>query len=248
MNGTKKLYIVIRYYLLLIMVQIVDIKISQMDCPHSNISKKFDSLNILILNTSITPQRYQKIFSIFYSTNNGTIIDAFNEFVRFPTIKDVEIISKKDNIISAIYTMPQTSAFHNVSKRGFRLHPIKVSRGIENWFFVYYNDEDVIENLDFINDKNTKLLDGNKISTSQFFEKYLSLFSEMYLLKIFSNLNRIDRDIFFNAINLGFFDWPRKVNLSELSVSSKLSKSTLSYHFRKIEKLIFQNINKFSRD
>lgn len=226
------------------MVYILDLKITQVDCPHASISRKFKDLNILILNTSITPEGYQRIFSIFYSNEKGTVENAFNEFISYNKIKDVEVISKKENIISAIYSMPQTSAFSNLSSKGFRLHPIKVSMGQEEWFYVYYNDYDTHMNFDFVNDTSTKLLKGEKLSTNEFFERYISIFSEIGLIDMLSNLDSRDIALFYNALNMGYFDWPRKVNLSELSAYSTLSKSTLSYHLRKIEKVIFQNINR----
>jgi len=57
-------------------------------------------------------------------------------------------------------------------------------------------------------------------------------------------LNSQELEILNTAYELGYFDFPRETDLKELSRRLNMSKSTVSYHLRNIERKILSNILK----
>ena len=212
---------------------LTEIAVTQSDCPHIDVSRKFENTYILIMNTQLIEGR-QKMFSIFYSVDRVELDRALTYFSRHRRVNNFSLLSKKNGIATAFYETIATSMFLKLGLNGFRIHPVVVHRGVERWFFISNSTEGPTAIQ--INDKYTTVVSLKNITQQEFFQEYPSVFYELHSLKIISNLSNMDLMLFRAASEGGFFNWPRKMSLSNLSKELKLPKSTLSYHFRMIEK------------
>lgn len=212
---------------------LTEIAVTQSDCPHIDATRKFENTYILIMNTQLLEER-QRMFSIFYSVDRMELDRALTYFSKHRRVDNFSLLSKKNGIATAFYDTVPTSMFRKMGMTGFRIHPVVVHRGIEKWFFISSGPDG--PSAGQINDRYTKVVSLKNMTQEQFFQEYPSVFYELHALKIISNLSEMDLMLFRTASEGGFFNWPRKMSLTALSRELKLPKSTLSYHFRMIEK------------
>ncbi len=216
-------------------MRLYQMDVTQTDCPHVKTSSKFPSIYIIIMNTQFRAN-YQNMFTIFYSYDPVELEKGIDYFTTRERVQDFELISKRDNIISTYYKYTTTSLFKTIREVGFRLHPMIVHKGIERWYFISEEDREVTE--DSINDDNTVVVSLSKMDTKDFLERYLTGLYSLSFIDVLSDMEESDRQILKNALVSGYFDWPRKIGLTELGKNLRMPKSTLSYHVRKIERKI----------
>lgn len=218
-------------------MNIFEVEVTQTDCPHVHTSSKFPGTYILIMNTEDLSGT-QTMFSIFYSADSTQLAEALKYFSEQPEVSDFILTSRKENIASVMYKTHKTSLFKKVTMTGFRIHPVVVHRGVERWFVICGGGENLDE--EFINDNFTIVLSLKRLATFEFFEKYLAGLYGLNFIDIFSEISDEDRNILSKAVENGYFDWPRRIKLSDLGKNLNIPKSTLSYHVRKIEKKVVQ--------
>ncbi|MEL9914569.1 MAG: helix-turn-helix domain-containing protein [Thermoplasmata archaeon] len=215
---------------------ISEILVKQKDCPHTETSEKFWDLFILIMHTTYDGSR-QNMFSFFYSSDESNLENAIKFFASRSQISNLTVISKQNRIANLFYSSVPTSMFRKLNNIGFRVHPVVVHKGIEKWFFI--NNENPVR-ADEINDENTRVVSIQTISQKKFFLDYSAIFYELNLMNVINRISEVETRVISSAIELGYFEWPRKINLSKLGMKLGIPKSTLSYHFRSIEKKMFQ--------
>jgi predicted DNA binding protein len=218
--------------------RILELSITQTDCPHPVITARMKGLSILVMNTVKLSEKKQMNFSIFRTSNQKSTKEAIRMLSKFPDLEIHEIVGIKKQLFSAIYSFPTTSALQRLSAFGFRIYPIFASDGIEKWFY-HLSDENIAPLLSAIDDETTKLVDWRKLSVSEFYETYTQLFQDIWRIHQVEDLPPQNREILEKAVRLGYYDWPRRISLSSLSKTINLPKSTLSYRLRRAEKELF---------
>lgn len=224
------------------MVNLFYISIGQDDCPHTYLTGKIKDLTIFIMNTQELEDGYQTTFSLFFAKDVENLQETMRLLKEYPGIRNINVLGVKDQVMSLTYTFPRTSAFSHVKEIGFRLHPIIVKRGVEKWFFVTTNDNVISKTKEHLNDRVTSVYSVKKITTKEFIDGYSKLFSELWRVKLDTTVSQTGIDVIAEALKSGYFDWPRKSSLSELSKSVNVPRTTLTYRLRKMEKTIFEEM------
>lgn len=225
------------------MVNVYNITIGQDDCPNTLITGRVKDLVIFIMNTSDEPDGFQNTFSIFLSRDENGLKDALRYLKEYPEIRNINILGKKENMMSVTYSFPKTSAYKSVKKIGFRLHPIVVRNGIEKWFFVSDVTNLAGEGKMFMEDQVTKVTSIKRLTTNEFINSYSKLFNSLLKLKMDNQTGGHGSEIIAEALKAGYYDWPRQSSLSDLSKSINVPRSTLTYKIRKLEKRIFTDLD-----
>ncbi len=223
--------------------RILELSISQTDCPHPVLTSRMRGLSILVMNTVRVSKNVQMNFSIFRAPNQKGTKEAINMLSKFPELEIHEVVGIKKQLFSAIYSFPTTSALYRLSEFGFRLYPLFAKDGLEKWFY-HLTEENITPLLSSINDETTKLVEWRKLSISEFYETYTHLFLDMWRIHQVEDLPASNRQILEKAVLEGYYDWPRKISLSGLSDDLMLPKATLSYRLRKAEKELFMQRSK----
>ncbi|MEM3675492.1 MAG: helix-turn-helix domain-containing protein [Thermoplasmataceae archaeon] len=183
----------------------------------------------------------QTTFSVFFSRNRESLDSAFNELKGYHGVKNIQVIGKKDNMMSLIYTFPKTAAFKHIDSLGFRMHPVFVKGGEERWFFVSSKSSIRVDSED-INDSKTVIKVIRKLTTDEFVTEYSKIFAYLWRIKFFNELGDGRPSILSEALNTGYYDWPRKVSLTQLSRYVNIPRATLTYRLRKLERTIFNDL------
>jgi len=212
---------------------VTEICITQTDCPHVSVTSLYPSIYILIMNTQYVNEM-QNMFSVFYCIDPDELERAIAYFSRHRLIKNFTLLSKKRGIATTYYQLVPTSMFRRMDPHGFRIHPVVVHSGVEKWFFITNAGQTI--NASDINDRYTKVISMRKLRQEEFLSSYPEVFSELHLIEVLSEMSDKDMDLLKAAFSQGYFSWPRNINLTELSRKLNMSKSTLSYHFRNIER------------
>ena len=223
-------------------VNVYNITIGQDDCPHTFITGKIPGLLIFVMNTSDDTGGYQKTFSIYVSKSDEDLRSALNLLKEYPSIKDINILGMKENMMSLTYSFPRTSAYKSVKKMGFRLHPVVIKDGQERWFFVSHEENVVNDAKHKLNDHVTRLMMLKRLTTNEFINSYSKLFNELWKIRIDSQTKGQGSAIISEALSAGYYDWPRRSSLSKLSKSINMPRTTLTYRLRKLEKKVFEDI------
>lgn len=216
--------------------------IEQNDCPHTLLTSKHKGLTIFIMNAYKTGSM-QQTFSLFYSPSKDIISSSLTDLGTYPGMTDVVIMGKKNNLVSLAYSFPRTSAYKTVSSLGFRIHPVIVKDGIEKWFFISSSDEVTNMIKEKLSDGKTRLISIEKLTTDEFVSEYSKFMVEFWKTRAVNDVDPVNADILDKAVRAGYYNWPRKVSISELSKEIKLPRTTLTYKLRKAEKNLFENLD-----
>ncbi len=216
-------------------MELWELIITQTDCPNIETTETFENTCILLMNTE-SFGKYQDIFAIIYSTEKQELNSALKFLSSHRRISNFNLISKKSGIAMVFYRMQQTSMFRKTSKLGFRIHPILVGKGREKWFYINSGLKPLTEKD--VNDKFTTIISMNSIAQEEFFRQYPASFNRLNMAHMMAMLSGDEVKLISTINELGFFDWPRGASLTQLSNKMKMSKSTLSYHVRGVEKKI----------
>jgi Predicted DNA binding protein len=214
-----------------------EIEITQTDCANVDTTRRFRDTTMLIMNTNVSGE-FMGMLSVVFSGDSNELNAALRYLSEHPKICDFSLVSKKGPLAIIYYKMLQTSMFRKSSRTGFRLHPIVIKNGRERWFYLYQSDRPI--SPDDFNDETTRVLNLKLLTHDDFFVDYPIAFMRINAGRIVSSLKSEEMDLLKKAYDEGFFDWPRKVNLTTLSKRLNTSKSKLSYHFRNIERKVFR--------
>lgn len=218
-------------------MSIWEIEITQTDCPNVDTTRNFVDTTLLIMNTQVS-NGLMEMLVIMYSDSADELSDALRFLSSHTRVSEFSLISKKGQLAMLHYKMIQTSMFMKSNRYGFRLHPIVIRNGKEKWFCLYDSSK-VVAAEDF-NDECTKVINLKQLTHDDFFADYPVALMSINSGKVTGTLTFEEIELLRTAYQEGFFDWPRRVNLTTLSKKLSTSKSRLSYHFRSIERKVFK--------
>jgi predicted DNA binding protein len=199
-------------------------------------------VRVFIMNTQLEGNM-QRAFSVIYSKKDGEVSAAIRTLEKYPGLKCMNVMGIQGNLASLTYKFPQTSAFSTVNVMGFRMHPVVVKGGVEKWFFVSSREDIQSSVKQRLNEDKTKLISMKRLSTDEFMKEYSRILTEFWSINVLHSSGESDGSLLEEAMEAGYFEWPRKLSLSELSDKLKIPRTTLTYRLRKVEKSIFQTLN-----
>ena len=209
-------------------------EVTQTDCPHVYTTQRYPSLRIVIMGTEIVG-RYERIFSVFSCPTARELRAALNCFQNNNRVKEFKLLSSKSGVATAFYLITKTSMFRKTSEIGLRIHPLIAKAGREKWYLISDGTKQDIRSL--VNNEFTKILSMKRKKPAEIFRGfYAAVRYLMPALSISDKLSQREIELVRAAQEKGFFAWPRRTNLTGLSRELGMPKSTLSYHFRSVEK------------
>lgn len=122
---------------------------------------------------------------------------------------------------------------------GIPLFPLIISDGREQISFLTYDKATSVEITESIGNRNVvEIIESRKITVEDLVRKVQSGLMPSFTL----GLTTMERDILQNAYVSGFYSWPRKYDLENLSADFNLSKPTIAYHMRNAERKLLDTI------
>ncbi|RLE59546.1 MAG: hypothetical protein DRJ35_05500 [Thermoprotei archaeon] len=158
-----------------------------------------------------------------------------NTLKSSPKVKNLSIIEKKSNTC-LLYLEKERCEFYDYTMSEGRIifFPYLINPGGRR-FYIMIND--AIDNLKEILSKYGHLLEVQRtdLSDAILYTGKLMIRSELSAI-----LTPMQKKVLMEAINKGFFEWPRRAKLEDLSRSLNISKATISEHIRKAEQKVME--------
>ena len=211
-----------------------EMEVTQTDCPHVYTTQRYASLRVVIMGTEVIG-RYERIFSVLSCPTVRELRAALNFFQNNEKVREFKLLSSKSGVATALYLIPKTSMFRKTSQIGLRIHPLIAKGGREKWYFISdHNKQDI---RSFVSDEFTQILSMKRKRPAEIFRAfYTAVQYLMPALSISDKISQREIELVRAAQERGFFAWPRRTSLTSLSRELDMPKSTLSYHFRSVEK------------
>lgn len=154
-------------------------------------------------------------------------------------VGDLDVLVKKGNAAICRYSIARTEALHTLMNYGQRLYPFIASNGIERWMFI--SDEPHLERK--VHDTEmTKITGIRRLSSEEFLDLYLYTQVQVWKAHRYSGDGFEGYRLIAESVALGYFDWPRRVSLSEMSKRLNVPRTTLTYRIRKAERDVLNDI------
>lgn len=211
--------------------------IVQYDCPVVWLTERVKDSSILVVGANVAEIRrgYEKIYVVVLG-DDVTINQVLTRIESIKSIKKYEVLQKKrkylkiDMVINKTNTMEAT-----VNHDATPLTTWVALDGFERWTLGFHKAQHLKEFM-------------KRVSECDYIEKYRTVELPEYALAIdyFSLLSLIDRsmskltnkqaELLATAIKLGYFEWPRKINVSSLARELGISRVAVAKTLRRAEK------------
>lgn len=175
------------------------------------------------------------ILSCDFSDNHK----SFEEFIKVlkssPKVKNLTFIEKKTGAC-LLYLEKKRCEFYDYTMHEGRIvfFPYTINAGVRSFYLLTSDNTDNVTEFML---QHGKLLEIRKTDLA---DAILYTGKQMLKSELSSILTPMQKKVLMEAINKGFFEWPRRAKLEDLSRSLNLSKATISEHLRKAQQKIME--------
>ncbi len=216
------------------------IKMWQPDCPVISISEKFDNIRIYAIDSRVIDEErlYVQMVILHRDKDIHEIINTFKKLDimkigvlwRSKDISALELICKPTHAIKCVWNKPLAI-----------LRPLFTQEGLEDWFLLSVNSKQEAEILSILKEYNDiKVCRSTRVKPEDIviLAKLMNPFLLLDLTSIVNEytLTKTQTKVLLTAISKGYYEYPRKINLTELASMLKVSKSAIAKDLRRAEK------------
>lgn len=158
--------------------------------------------------------------------------DFIESLERAPQVKDIKILEKRRRSCSLIIIKDYCDFYDKIMSKGILvLTPYVMSKGLRK-FIAVVPDKDEVRELGKTLERHGRVLSKERLS----FEQAVSyLERNVVSVDLNSILTPRQLEILSIAYKYGYYDWPRRIKLDDISRLMKISKTTVSEHIRRAE-------------
>ncbi|WP_202320317.1 helix-turn-helix domain-containing protein [Archaeoglobus neptunius] len=167
--------------------------------------------------------------------------DALSSFIKDmysygDLAKELTVISRKKLIvyIHGRFT-PKSTFYENIFGLDIMPTRIVIHNGHEYWTVLVYEEKlgEALKKLEGVENIDLEVLSIANLGDAK--EEFDDIIDQLL-----SELSMKQKKVLFEAYRSGYFEWPRKVNLKELSEKFGIAKSTCLHHIRSAEQKILK--------
>ncbi|MDW8010803.1 MAG: helix-turn-helix domain-containing protein, partial [Sulfolobales archaeon] len=215
--------------------------IVQYDCPVVWLTEPVKDSNILVVGANVAEIRkgYEKIYVVVLG-DSDTVSKALEKLGSIKCVKSYEILQKRSRYAKIGMLIRKTNTMEAVVDYDAMPLAIWVAiNGFERWTLGFHTAKQLRE---FI----------KTVSERDYIEKYKLVELPEYILSVnyfnmFSqlgeNLDRITSkqvELLASAVKLGYYEWPRKINISLLAKKLGTSRVAIAKTLRRAEKNVLE--------
>jgi len=225
-------------------IDVIDIKY-QPDCIFIYTSDRVDGSIEILPFKKICPG-YGRTKCIIKTADKRELEKAIQVMNSYPELKSLNIIYKKDDLAEISLVTNITELYDRIRDYGgFILGTMSVEGGNEKWLVTFDDLDSRKVAIDFLKDMEDVELSYTLDISPEFFcwlfKSYESLISFFETIK---GLRESQIKLLKEILEEGYYDWPRKVNITDISSRSNVSKAAISRKIRNIERSILTSISK----
>ena len=172
--------------------------------------------------------------------------NAIHELQIQPKFHKIDVLSRKGNKATVRVEIDYTEAMKAIrGNGGYIVGPFHVKNGSELWQVGFDKKIDVENALVELEKSNQFVVKTENRITVEDFSRiigYSSILAE--LIRAIDEMTPTEKSILESAIKLGFYENPRKINVTELAREFGVSKAGISKNIRRAERKILTHIGK----
>ena len=215
----------------------VDLSLVTFEIDHEGCWSKITSDYPVIVRTIFAKSSKGKDYILGFDEIKARDSQSFKNFLR---------AFRKEKSVYEVIQLWELDKRRNIYRILFKERYNNMIMGIVEKYMIFYI-------RDLIKDGHEKLLIVLPSDEVEFLKSELESLGKIYCFKVrnidinvllpeFFVLSEQERKSITTAIKLGYYEYPRKINLEELAKTMKLSKPTLEEYIRKAEKKIMARL------
>jgi hypothetical protein len=165
-------------------------------------------------------------------------------------LRYIKIISKKDNSAELCLITNTTELYKEIrDSGGFILGTMSVEGGKERWLVTFEDLNSRKRAVNYLKDTSDVDLTSTIDIPPEFFCWLVKSYED--LIDFFNTIRSLKSSqlkLFREIVENGYYEWPRRVNITEISKREKISKAAVSRKIRSVERSILNNIVNIIRD
>ena len=223
---------------------ILTIDMLQYDCPFVNTS---NDLEVSYFGTywDFKP-KFFVVRGFIIARDSEELQNAINALQTQSKFHKLDILSRDENIALAKAEIDYTNAMTTIRKNGgYIVGPFYVKKGSELWQVGFDTKKEVERTLYELEKNNQFAVKNQSKITVEELSKVFGHYSILAdLMRAIEGLTPTEKAVLSAAIKRGFYENPRRVNVTKLAKEFGISKAGVSKNIRRAEKKILEHIGK----
>lgn len=228
---------------------ILQLKMDQPDCPVINACR--DSEVMYFSPFWILTEKTLSARTYAAGKDNEVLQNSLEELENQPNVFNLEVLSRSSGKVLLKLKMGETSARSIIIRNGgYIIGPFIVSKGSEIWQ-IAFDDKNSMEQAIYELDKSPnefKIMKQMSVRLDTFSKIIAHIEQITTFINALGNLSTDEKMLLNSAIRLGFYEDPRKINLSQLAREYGFTAAGMSKKIRKIEKKVLLSIKPLLED
>jgi len=219
------------------------LSIWQSDCPFISVSEKIQESRLYAIDAHVEDPNSESGMLYIRSESCQSLRETLNTLKRDPRIKNLDILWKQEKDAFVKVNLKITKAMRDLTMPFVITHcPLLIHNGLEKWVIVTKNKKNEKKVLSYLKENNEiHYKKPIKIDPRTWF--FITSFVQNALIHpdLFSiiyeeiKLSPTQRKILSRALTYGYYSWPRKITLHQLSGKFGVSKTAIEKSLRKTE-------------
>lgn len=223
--------------------------IVQYDCPVVWLVEHLKDAKIIVTGANVTEisRGYEKIYVVLLGDNDVTA-RALDKIESYKLIRSYEVLQKKKDFVKVQMSIDKTKTMEtSVFLDATPLAPWIAKEGYERWTLGFHSRKQLnefvsrVSEFDYIEKSRVEEIPDELVA--EFSMNYLAALN---LLTIeLSKLTNKQLGLLRLALESGYYEWPRKINVVELSDELGISRAAVTKLLRRAEKRIISSTLKY---
>ncbi len=223
--------------------------IVQYDCPVVWLVEHLKDIKIIVTGANVAEisRGYEKIYVVILG-DNDTFSKVLEKIRNYRLVRNYEVIQKKKDFIKMQMNIAKTKTMEaSVFLDAVPLAPWIAKEGYERWSLGFHNKKLLnefirkVSEFDYIEKSRVEKIPDELIA--EFSMNYMSALN--LLTTELNKLTDKQLNLLRLALESGYYEWPRKTNIVELSEELGISRAAVTKLLRRAEKRIISSMLKY---
>ncbi len=223
--------------------------IAQYDCPIVKLTDLTESVEIVVLGANVSEinSGYERIYITVRGENKYDMIKAIENIQKIRYVKAFKILSKKNSEARVYMYITKTRAMEaSVKLDAMPIAPWVSVDGVERWILGFPSRKQVHEYISLIREQDViENIIVREIPDDLIMESSLRFLATLDLISSIRKLTDSQLNILKIALQNGYYEWPRRTNIVELSSRLKVSRAAITKLLRRAEYKVIKGILEF---
>ncbi|WP_456396025.1 helix-turn-helix domain-containing protein [Thermococcus sp.] len=212
----------------------------QPDCPVVYVSEKIGNIKLYAIDSHIENSNIRALLHMS-ADDESSLQTALDVIKKHSQVKSLRVLWKCQQEICAELVCNVTNAMHSLTSAPIIFQrPLLTSNGLERWIVIVENKTKEKEVLYCLKENNEVRVKKRILGLPPLYNPWFIMDPVLYITKLMSiidilQLSTTQQKVLFAALEGGYYSYPRKTNLKQLSEKLGISKTAVAKHLRSVE-------------